>query len=362
LSLRPYGKDFPTLVSDNRADGTPIPFSALSGLAAGIGAKANTLYSIEDSFYKKNRILEIDTEPSPPVVRKEIRIVDTDGVFAAVQPYGEFDAADHAALINSDKTVNIDPEGIAVAEEYMLIASEGSGTIGDEKKPVKSLNFLFKVDYSGKILEVITLPNEVNDIQLRFGFEGVAIDGDIAYVTFQRAWGTEANPRLGMYDMKQKSWTFAFYPLDAAESQNGGWVGLSDIAPLGNKQFLVLERDNQGSLDAAIKRIYQVDLSSVESDATVEKTLYKDLMPMLKQNGRLNIEKVEGLTVMEDKSIYIVTDNDGVDDNSGEILLMKVGKFGAEDTDSDEATAASPAVKVSMGVLGLTGALVSILM
>merc|ERR1711998_350729 len=136
---------------------------------------------------------------------------------------------------------------------------------------------------------------------------------------------------------------------DAVESQNGGWVGLSDIAPLGNKQFLVLERDNQGSLDAAIKRIYQVDLSSVESDATVEKTLYKDLMPMLKQNGRLNIEKVEGLTVMEDKSIYIVTDNDGVDDNSGEILLMKVGTL----TDSAQETAASDSVQVSLGALSL---------
>merc|ERR1719310_1547417 len=129
------------------------------------------------------------------------------------------------------------------------------------------MNFLFKVDYTGKIIEVITLPNDVNDIQLRFG-----IDGDIAYVAFQRAWGNEANPRLGMYDMKQKRWTFVYYPLDAVRSQNGGWVGLSDIAPVGDKKFLVLERDNQGGPDAAIKRIYSVDLSSVTAGSTVTKT------------------------------------------------------------------------------------------
>jgi len=384
-------KAFPTLYSGKREDGTYIPFSALSGLAAGVGTKSKTLYTIEDSFYKKNRILEIGTDSALPQVNKEIRIVDTDDVFAVVKPYGNFSADKLAAMINEDKTVNIDPEGIAVTDTYMIVASEGSGTVYDVKKPIQSLNFLFKVDYSGKILEVITLPDEVNAIQLRFGFEGVAVDGDVAYVTFQRAWGKEANPRLGMYDMKEKSWTFAYYPLDTPESQNGGWVGLSDIAPLGDKQFLVLERDNQGSLDAAIKRIYKVDLSSVKEGETVKKTLYKDLMPVLKKEGRLNFEKVEGLTVMADNSIWIVTDNDGVDDNSGEILLLNVGKYDGKDdhvdgkddhdghdhdgkddhdatTNTTEASAdkgdaaASDASSSCPTILGLAGATITILM
>ena len=49
-----------------------------------------------------------------------------------------------------------------------------------------------------------------------------------------------------------------FYPLDDVESQYGGWVGLSDITNVGEGEYLVLERDNQGGPDAAIKRIYHM--------------------------------------------------------------------------------------------------------
>jgi len=317
---------YPTLISADRPDGTPIPWSALSGLGAGQrpNDQKGNLAAVEDSFYHKSRIFWIDTDPSPPKIVSEIRIVDTDGVFAAVAPYGDFTAERLAAMINSDKTVNIDSEGVAVTQDYMLVASEGSGTVSDPERPIKSLNFLFKVDHGGKILEVITLPDAVSDMQLRFGFEGVAIENDIAYVTFQRAWGSEANPRIGMYDMANKTWTFVFYPLDAPASQNGGWVGLSDITPLGDGKFGVLERDNQGGPDAAIKRIYQIDLSSVTRDSTITKTLVMDLMPRLKALNGLVIEKLEGLAAMGDGSMWIASDNDGVDDNSGETLLMRV--------------------------------------
>ena len=60
--------------------------------------------------------------------------------------------------------------------------------------------------------------------QLRFGFEGVAVDNGVAIVAFQRKWDNEPNPRIGMYNMTTKTWTFVYYPLDAPESQNGGWV------------------------------------------------------------------------------------------------------------------------------------------
>ena len=44
-------------------------------------------------------------------------------------------------IINADKTVNIDPEGIAVAAEGgFWLVSEGSGTVGDEARPFVSGN------------------------------------------------------------------------------------------------------------------------------------------------------------------------------------------------------------------------------
>lgn len=61
-----------------------------------------------------------------------------------------------------------------------------------------------------------------------------------------QAWTNETNPRLGLYNTNDDQWKFVYYPLDSPESTNGGWVGLSDIAPVGNGNFLILERDNQG--------------------------------------------------------------------------------------------------------------------
>ena len=70
------------------------------------------------------------------------------------------------------------------------------------------------------------------------------------------------------------------YPLDAPESQNDAWVGLSDIAALDGGVFLILERDNQGGPAAAIKRIYSVNLGdySMPKGTSVQKTLVLDLM------------------------------------------------------------------------------------
>jgi len=327
--------DYPTLESADRDDGTPIPWGAMSGLAAGkTGATANMIYAIDDSFYKKNRIFVINTVTSPPKIVDEIYITDADGVFASFAPQGEFSADDLAAMINEDGTVNIDSEGIAVSDDGgFWVVSEGSGTIGDADRPITSLNFLFKVSDEGVIQSAVTLPAEVNNLQFRFGFEGVAEDGDMVTVVFQRAWIGEENPRIGCYSKTTGTWAFLYYPLDEPTSQNGGWVGLSDIAPLGDSKYYVLERDNQGGPDAAIKAIYEIDISGAgfvstgSPTFTVAKTLVRDLMDDLVAPGGLVPEKVEGLAVTFSGKTWIINDNDGVDGNSGETQFLNLGSL-----------------------------------
>ena len=321
---------YPTIESVNRENGSPIPFAALSGLSADYSSN-NILWSVEDSAFDKSRIFKIDTSMTPAKLVKEIRIVDTNDVMANMPVAGQtandnsFDAVDLAALINDDKTVNIDPEGIASVSDGFWVVSEGSGTVGDAKRPIKSLNMLIKTDMDGVIEKVVTLPNELNDVQLRFGFEGVTVWNDIAYVAMQRAWDNEANPRIAMYDINSDSWSFSYYPLEAPTSQNGGWVGLSDIT-YAEGQLMVLERDNQGGPDAAIKRIYTVDLTELTGGLnTVNKTLLRDVKADLDGTKALTFEKVEGLSRNAAGEVYILNDNDGVDDNSGENQLINLG-------------------------------------
>jgi hypothetical protein len=207
------------------------------------------------------------------------------------------------------------------------VASEGSGTVGDIDRPVTSLNFVFKTDANGLIESVIQLPPELNAVQLRFGFEGIAEYNSSAYVAFQRVWPGDENVRIGIYDTVGAAWSFLFYPLDAVESQNGGWVGLSDLTSLGDGRFLVIERDNQGGPDAAIKRLYTFDVTGLAADAVVTKTLVRDLMPDLAEPGGLTYEKIEGSAVTAGGDVYIVNDNDGIDDNSGETQLINLGQI-----------------------------------
>ena len=50
-------------------------------------------------------------------------------------------------------------------------------------------------------------------------------------------------------------------------------------------------------------------------------------MDDLKKGNGSVIEKVEGMAVTSNGDIWINSDNDGVDDNSGEQILMKVGEY-----------------------------------
>lgn len=351
LGIYTYGNasaDYP-LIESADSNGVPLPWGALSGLAAN-ATDNNTLYSVHDSFYQQSRIYDINVANTPAKIEKATPVTDSNDVLAtlsvtdiadttlpahAAERRDVFDSLDLQALINADKTVNLDLEGIAVASDGgFWLVSEGKGTVGehgddsdadDNGRPVESANLLIKTDAGGVITQAVMLPDALNQIQLRFGFEGVAeYDGKV-YVAMQRAWGDEDNPRIGIYDVANDAWQFMFYPLEASASAAGGWVGLSDITPLGNGRFLIIERDNQGGPDAAIKRLYSVDISTVTDGATLNKTLERDLLNDLSAGGAIIAEKVEGSAITSNGDVFIINDNDGVDDNSGETRLLNLG-------------------------------------
>ena len=310
-------------------NGLPIAFGALSGLSPD-PSESNVLYTLEDSFYMKSRFFKIKVKKGKASkIAKATNIVDTNGIFAAVAPYGEFSADDLAEMINDDGTVNIDGEGIAAdGNGSFYIASEGRGTIGDKERPIESLNFIFKVDEDGVIQQVITLPDEWNDKQLRFGLEGVAYnpDSNVLVAVLQRAWGDDTNPAVMVYSLDDNAWAgYGYYPLETPASQYGGWVGLSDITYVGDGKYYILERDNQGLTDAAIKRIYCIDMNTWTGDGFLfSKDIVSDIINIMDDYGTLPMEKYEGLAYTVG-GVFIVNDGDGVDDNSGELQLLNLG-------------------------------------
>ncbi len=318
--------NYPVILSADRADGTPMPWAALSGLSLDRSSK-NRAYVIPDSYFQQSRIYGVDLGRSPVILDKETLLKDDLGLLAAIAP----------KQVNADKTVNLDLEGISTsALGGFWLASEGAGTINDTAAPVTSQNLLVHATANGSIDKVVTLPASVNNRQARFGFEGVAAVGsqanEVLYVAFQREWLNDPinHVRIGRYDVASAQWSFYYYPLDAGETPaTGGWVGLSEITALGTNEFAVIERDNKANTDARIKRIYRFSLAGLQPLADpavgstpafplITKKLVYDLIPELQATGGMVIEKIEGMTVSPEGDAFIVTDNDGVNGSNGE--------------------------------------------
>ena len=57
------------------------------------------------------------------------------------------------------------------------------------------------------------------------------------------------------------------------------------------------------------------------------KEVVRNLIPDLASNGGYVVDKIEGMAILSDGTTWISTDNDGVDDSSGETFFWSVGQF-----------------------------------
>ncbi len=118
------------------------------------------------------------------------------------------------------------------------------------------------------------------------------------------------------------------YPLDAAPE--GGWIGVSEITAQGDAVYVV-ERDNLIGDKARIKQLTRIDASEMVPAAlggelpVVSKTVVRDFIPDLKASNGYVVDKLEGFAIDASGAGWAVTDNDGVDDSSGETHFLSLG-------------------------------------
>ena len=324
FKLRNRGIQYPQIVSADQ-DEAPIGWSAMSGMTAVPGTR-NTLLAVWDSFYAESRIFTIDTSTTPAVITG----------FATIE----------------GGTGNFDPEGIAVAPDGTYwIASEGNGS-------GSRLNRLLQVAPDGTLIAEIGLPEEIeacraaseNRGSLGGGFEGVAVlkeaGGYRLAVAQQRGWDytTEAcealdddaaglkpdgEPnltRIWFYDPATGDWDFAPWTL-APEPENAAWVGLSEITDAGDGTFLLIERDNRTGDFAELKTVVSVSLEDLLAGVDADDKSVLDIQPALEKSKGWITDKPEGLAVTDRGWVYLITDNDGVDDWSGETWFLKLGRI-----------------------------------
>ncbi|WP_246278149.1 esterase-like activity of phytase family protein [Phytohabitans rumicis] len=185
----------------------------------------------------------------------------------------------------------------------------------------------------GSVAEEVPLPDGVAAAVTTNGIEGVAVtgsgSGEQVWVAIQRELRGDPKGlvRIGRYTVATKKWAWLAYPLDAAPS--GGWVGLSELVAVDSDTFAVVERDNRRGPAAQVKRVYVFDVPAGFGSGlpTVTKRLAADLLPLLRAGNGWVQDKVEGLAIGGDGRTYAVTDNDGVDDSTGETVFLRLGRL-----------------------------------
>ena len=287
---------YPTLTSAGADE--LIGWGAISGMVAGEG---KTIYAVNDSFYGfQPTIFTIDASQTPA------RITDAMTVTRKGRP-----------------AQKLDMEGITTdGNGGFWIASEGRT---DRLVP----HALYHVNAKGEIKDEIALPAELLVVEKRFGFEGITRVGDTLWMAVQREWKDDPknHVKLVAYNIETGDWGAVHYP--KAEPATG-WVGLSEIVAHGDN-FYVIERDNQIGSSVVTKKVYSIpaaDMKPAKLGGTlpiVSKTEVRDLIPDLKSYGGYVVDKVEGLAVTSDGEMFVSTDNDGVDDSSGETFFWSIG-------------------------------------
>ncbi|WLS01954.1 esterase-like activity of phytase family protein [Shinella oryzae] len=294
---------YPQLVSTEK-DGELIGFGALSGLAP-VPEKPGFVYAVNDSFYASQpTIFTIDATAKPAKIVDALRITR-----------------------NGAAAQKLDIEGITPdGEGGFWLANEG-----DADKLYS--HAIINVNAKGEIQSEIAIPAELRAHEKRFGFEGITSVGEgddkVLWMAVQREWGDDEKGfvKLVSYKPSSKEWGAVRYPLEKTEA---GWVGLSEITASGDYAY-VIERDNRVGQAAKLKKLFRVALADLKPAKlggdlpVVKKEEVRDLIPDLKATNGYVVDKVEGFTIDAAGNGFVVTDNDGVDDSSGETLFFGIG-------------------------------------
>jgi hypothetical protein len=278
-----------------------IGWGALSGLAAD-PAEPGRLYAVSDSVYAAApTIYTIDASQTPARITSALPVTR-----------------------GGDAAQKLDLEGIvADGEGGFWLASEGRS---DRLVP----HAIYHVDAEGAIDREIALPPELLANETRFGFEGITVAGKTLWMAVQREWKDDPKGmvKLLAYDTEAETWGAVHYPLDTAGGD--AWIGLSEITLKGDWIYIV-ERDNQVSETALVKKLYRVPTAQMQPAPlggplpVVTKELVRDLLPDLAVLKGYAMDKIEGFAIDAAGTGFVVTDNDGVDDSSGETLFWSLG-------------------------------------
>jgi hypothetical protein len=172
------------------------------------------------------------------------------------------------------------------------------------------------------------------------GFEGMAFSVD----------RTKLYPLLEGAVLGDPDDALRIYEYDVTQGKYTGLVGyyqteiegnaIGDFTPINDREFLIIERDNNEGEEAQFKKIYKIDISQIDDEGFVRKELVVDLLNIqdpndLNGDGRTTFDfpfqTIEDVLVIDENTILVANDNnypfsqgrEGDIDNN-EVILLKL--------------------------------------
>lgn len=222
----------------------------------------------------------------------------------------EGDKWDEFPVDKNDKPISLDLMGID--PEAIVRTADGSYWMSEEYRPS-----LMHFSADGKMLKRLVpegspqgtgealLPGRYLKRRMNGGFEGIAFRDGTVYGFLQSSLGgEEGRTRILAVDSETgKTKAEYLYEFDKAPEGTPAPNKIGDAAALPDGSFLVIEQNSE----AGAKAIHNIYRFTPGADGEVVK---KTLLVNLVELGLSNFEKIEGLALIDNKTLALVTDND----------------------------------------------------
>ncbi|KTC84952.1 esterase-like activity of phytase family protein [Legionella brunensis] len=240
------------------------------------------------NFTPRLVFLEADVITKTMTIKKQIQLKDPKGKLLTGLPrerLHEHPVNLHGKVLAFDKW-GMDLEGIDIAKDgsYWMVEEYGPSIVHFSSQ--------------GKLINLFQpgegLPVYIKRRKLNRGFEGIALENRKVFAILQSPIRNSKVLPIVEFDMDNKKTTAQYsYQLDGQDARIG------DMVAVGSKRFLVIEQNKKS------KKIFLIHLNHVRKN----KLVYKQELINLTSLG-INAKKIEGITLVGQKHIAVITDND----------------------------------------------------
>lgn len=232
----------------------------------------------------------------------------------------------HAENFIDSSLKSIDSKLMGVDSESIALDNDGGFWIGDEYGPS-----LIKLDKAGNIVKILSpgsgIPSTFRNSKVNRGFEAITITKDEHLfalleapmeVSGQAVLYDEKFIRMLELDLKSGKTRILAYQCDESVYGTAMKIKLSDLASIDNENFLVVEqgKDKNQNYRNVIYKINIADATDIsdmgegnEIDLSKVNFVKREKLLDIRQYGWTH-EKMEGLTVVDDKTIAVTNDSD----------------------------------------------------